>query len=362
MQPPRTRGDYSEKGSDMKDGTRRLRPMGIADILDETVELYKTSFVLLVGIAAVLYVPYSIFSQYFMTKYYPRLDQQTNPLDLLPMIGAAVLGGLWVMLVSPFVTGAMTYAISERYLSRQATVGTSFKRVLSWAVFWRLAGAAVANFAVMLAMIGISAGVIGLCVLVGHWRTEALFAAVPLTVILVIGAVFGGCYVLLRLVLLNCTIIVEMRPFIDSIVRAWKLVGGSMLKCLGLLALASIVVSIVSSIVVQPTQTLLTMGMMKGGPPAEWLLILHTLIGATSSTVLAPVTSIVTILLYYDIRIRKEGFDLELLASELHAKSRQASGWTPQPLPQEQTVQLPQEQVAPVQPEQPSPEEGPTAQ
>ena len=40
----------------MKDSTRRLRPMGIADILDETVELYKTSFVLLVGIAAVVVV------------------------------------------------------------------------------------------------------------------------------------------------------------------------------------------------------------------------------------------------------------------------------------------------------------------
>ena len=43
----------------MKEGRPRLRPLGIADILDETVELYKTNFLLLIGIAAVVYVPAS---------------------------------------------------------------------------------------------------------------------------------------------------------------------------------------------------------------------------------------------------------------------------------------------------------------
>ena len=349
----------------MRENTRRLRPMGIADILDETVELYKTSFILLIGIAAVLYVPYSIFTQYFMMKYYPRLDAPPqSPTDILPMIGAMVLGLLWVMIVSPFVTGAMTYAVSERYLSRQTTVMTSFKRVLSWAIFWRIALSVIVNFGVSIVMVGVIGGLIGLCVFIGTVNTTMLFVAIPLAVVLSLGALFGGCYVMLRLVLINCTIVVEMKPFVESFGRAWSIVTGHMLKCLGLLTLSTLVVGIVSSIVVQPTQLALTFSMAKGGRPAEWLLILHTLIGATSSTILAPVTSIVTILLYYDIRIRKEGFDLELLASELHAKSEQASAWTPQPLPQEQvTMQLPQEQVTTqVQPEQTRPDEGPAPQ
>lgn len=347
----------------MRESTRRLRPMGIADILDETVELYKTSFVLLVGIAAVLYVPYSIFTQYFMMKYYPRLDAQTSPADMMPMIGAGVLGGLWVMVISPFVTGAMTYAISERYLSRQSTVLASFKRVLSWAVFWRLLAAVAVNFGITIVMSGVIGGSIALCVFIGYSNTNALFVAIPIAVLLTLATLFGGCYVLLRLILINCTIVVEMKPFFESLSRAWSLVSGSMLKCLGLLVLATFVVGIVQSLVQQPTQMMLSMGLVKGGRPAEWLLLLHTLIGATSSTVLAPIASIVTILLYYDIRIRKEGFDLELLASELYAKSQQAPAWAPQPLPQEQTTQLPQEQVATqAQPEQTPPEEGPAVQ
>lgn len=348
----------------MKDSTRKMRPMGIADILDETVELYKTSFVLLVGIAAVLYVPYSIFSQYLTMKYYPRLDSAKGPGDILPFIGATAVGILWVMIVSPFVTGAMTCAISERYLSHPTTVLASFKRVLSWAVFGRILLAVVVTFAVTFAMMGVIGGVVALCVVVGYANTMWLFAAVPIGLLLSLGALFGGCYVLLRLALINCIIVVELKGIVESFSRAWTLMSGNMLKCLGLLALSTFVVGIVSSLVVQPTQTMLTMSMVKGGRPAEWLLILHTLIGASSSTLLAPITSIVTILLYYDIRIRKEGFDLELLANELHAKSRQAPAWAPQPLPQEQiTTQLPQEQVTTqVQPEQVPPEEGPTAQ
>lgn len=348
----------------MKDSTRRMRPMGIADILDETVELYKTSFVLLVGIAAVLYVPYSIFNQYLTMKYYPRLDSHTGPMDMLPMIGAAVIGMLWVIIVSPFVTGAMTYAVSERFLGHRATVSLSFKRVLSWAVFGRILLAVAVTLALVIVMLGIVAGVVAVCVIVGQANTTWLFVAIPIGLIITLGAMFGASYVGLRLALINCIIVVELKGFAESFSRAWNLMAGSMLKCLGLIALSTIVVGIVSSMVVQPTQTMLTMSIAKGARPAEWLLILHTLIGASSSTLLAPVTSIVVILLYYDIRIRKEGLDLELLASELHSKSQQAPAWAPQPLPQEQiTTRLPQEQVAPqIQPEQVPPGEGPTPQ
>ena len=64
-----------------------------------------------------------------------------------------------------------------------------------------------------------------------------------------------------------------------------------------------------------------------------------------------------TILLYYDIRIRKEGLDLELLAAELHANAKQAPAWAAQPLPQEQVPT-----ATPTVQEQAPPEEGPGPQ
>jgi hypothetical protein len=55
-------------------------------------------------------------------------------------------------------------------------------------------------------------------------------------------------------------------------------------------------------------------------------------------TLLAPIPAIVAILLYYDIRIRKEGFDLELLANELDQKTRELSAQDITSLPQEQII------------------------
>lgn len=336
------------KGSDMRDNARRMRPMGIADILDETVELYKTSFVVLIGIAAVLYVPYSIFNQYFTMKYLTHLDPMKQPStgSLIALLGGIILSVLWLVVASPFVTGAMTYAISERYLGRRATIGASFKRVFSAAIFFRIVVAILITLGVaMVAYVIIVAAVIG-CVPIGSWRTSLLWAAIPLAAVVSLAAVVGAGYVLLRLALINCVIVVESATFSECIGRAWNMMTGFMLKCLGILALTWTVVTIVSYLLLQPTQSLMTLGILKGGQAAEWILVLHTLIAALVSTVSAPVTSIVTILLYYDIRIRKEGFDLELLANELHARSRQP-GMTPQALPQEQTASLPQEQKPP---------------
>jgi hypothetical protein len=134
---------------------------------------------------------------------------------------------------------------------------------------------------------------------------------------------------------------------------------GDILKGLAVLGVTFIVSYIVQNMVEQPTGGVITAAMLKGGQAPTGIFVLHTLISATISVLLAPILSIVTILLYYDIRIRKEGLDLELLANELHAKSQQAPAWAPQPLPEEQvTMELPQEQIAtPPQQEQTPPEQ-----
>jgi hypothetical protein len=54
----------------------------------------------------------------------------------------------------------------------------------------------------------------------------------------------------------------------------------------------------------------------KGGFLLLFIVALGTAIG---STLVMPIGIVSTVLLYYDSRIRKEGFDLELLARELRA-------------------------------------------
>ena len=49
-------------------------------------------------------------------------------------------------------------------------------------------------------------------------------------------------------------------------------------------------------------------------------------LGTVVDVVFAPVFALVSVLLYYDLRIRKEGFDLEILAQEM--EQRKQSGGT----------------------------------
>lgn len=317
--------------------------MGIADILDETVELYKSSFVLLVGIAAVMNVPYSLFERYYSTAQTARILANPGRVpikDMTAFWGATAYAIAFLLLTAPIITGALTYAISERYLGRKVTIWDSFKRVLSISILWRLLITIFLKMAVVVFPVGLAAMAVGVgavSMITGH--------ATLLPVALGIGAVgvavgVGAVYVLLRLAVLEPTIVVERKTIGNALSRAWGCMPGSMVKCFVLLLLGWLVTTAVEAIVSVPTQMII---MAKAGNVSSTIMFLHVVVGAIASTILAPVMSIVTILLYYDIRIRREGLDLELLANDLDAKTREISAYNTQPLPQEQVT----EQVRP---------------
>ena len=324
----------------MNENARRMRPMGITDILDETVELYKSSFVLLVGIAAVLNVPYSLFERYYYASKASHI--LSNPgagmptKDMAGFWGATAWGLLFVLLTAPIITGALTYAISERYLGRKVTILGSFKRVFSLSIFGKLFLAILVKALILVVPVVAAALAVGMAMVsavMGHSTMIPL--AFGLGAVGLAGGV-AAAYVLLRLAVLEPTIVVEGKGFGSAFSRAWGFMHGNMVKCVSLLLLGWLVTSIVESVLSGPTQLVI---MTKGAAVSPAFLILHAVIGAVASTILSPVMSIVTILLYYDIRIRREGFDLELLAKDLDAKTREISTYSAQPLPQEQTTE-----------------------
>lgn len=319
---------------------QRMRPMGIADILDETVELYKSSFVLLVGIAAVMHVPYSILETWqtnrMMAMVAPSGQPPTSPSAAFAALGMAVLGLAYLLLLSPFVTGALTFAISERYLSRQVSIAGSFKRVFRLAMFGRLL------LAIGIKMVVVAVPAMLLAVAFGLGTVGAMTSSTGLIVLAVVLGLLGlpaagaAIYLLLRLSVLETSLVVENSGIGLALTRTWSLMRGNLLKCFVLVVIAGAVTFLLQMILQQPTKAVIASGIAKGVSASFVIVIIDALIAAVSSAVLAPVLSIVTILLYYDIRIRKEGFDLELLAAELDAKARQAGVWNAQPLPREE--------------------------
>jgi hypothetical protein len=119
-----------------------IKPLSIGGILDQTVALAKDHFGVLLGIAAVVYVPYGLINGFIMLTMMP--PQPTPPFDPSVMqeyqegvIKASLMStpvSLLFGLAGAIANGAMVWAVARAYLgeavSFDAAWGQAFRRAL----------------------------------------------------------------------------------------------------------------------------------------------------------------------------------------------------------------------------------------
>ena len=96
-----------------------------------------------------------------------------------------------------------------------------------------------------------------------------------------------------------------------SIPRAWRFSRGSFWRILGIYLLTSIIVYVVSQLVVTPF-TLVATFALQGDLSSGLGLVLINVGTAVASILTIVFTAAVVALLYIDVRIRREGLDVEL--------------------------------------------------
>lgn len=307
----------------MRDRTRRFRPMNIADILDETFELYRNNFVLFAGIAAIVIVPYSIIECLIGQRTPINPDPKAFGIYLL-CVGLICAP---LMLAYEIVTGVLTYAISQKYLGNNTDILTAYKRVLKPHTIFPFIGLIVMKWLAIMTpiaavifvafAIGIATGFAG--------GGASMIGTVLLILLSLLIATVATVYVGVRLMLVQPAFMVEMKGAINALGRTWTLMKGYILKGLGVLIIAGIIASVVPGIILAPIS--MATSPAKFSPtsgfqlvthqPSTALVIINMILSALAYTVTLPFTCIVSILFYFDTRIRKEGFDLEMLAREL---------------------------------------------
>jgi hypothetical protein len=263
----------------MEAAERRLRPLDLGDLLDAAFSLYRENFALFAGIVAVLGVPQGILGL-LATLARPSnvvsTSNGTTSIDSGSMesfIGLTLGSGVISLLFGTLTTGALAYAVSQRYLGRDVTIGEAYSAI-GFGTFFRLLGASI------LAAIAI---VLGLVLLI-----------VP------------GIILLVHWLFLPQTIVIERSSVGSAFGRSWNLVKGSAWRVVGIGLVIFIIVSVI------------------GGASGGILAAIVSLVGLPSAigVALQQVVSILIrpfelgalTLLYYDLRIRKEGFDLEHMA------------------------------------------------
>ena len=309
--------------------TEPLRPMSTGQVLDHTFALYRRNFLLFVGIACVGPAAYLIFQLLMVgSAVVPVGSQRVGTAGL--SFGFGVIAGLIVMLAGMAIAHAATVkAVAAVYLGRQISIAGAYRalsgrilRVLGVFLLVMLISAAAAGVIILVAV------VIGTVAVVGG--AKAGTAGTVLGIIVGLGAaVVGGVaaiaiYVRYSLAVQAC--VVEDLGVVAALKRSAVLSKGSRSRILTVYFVFGVLSYIVA------------FGL--GGIAAAGGTLLHNPILAMILIYVAtfiagalngPLATIGISLLYYDERIRKEAFDLQLMMSSLDAPGLSAAAPVPTP-------------------------------
>jgi hypothetical protein len=209
-------------------------------------------------------------------------------------------------LATTILTGLLILSVSRSVIGKRVSVGEvvrgSGKRI-AWVIgFTLLLG---------LAIIVVGALLIGLVVLVGN-STDSVGLLI-LTIFLVGAALaVGGCWIAVRTLLAPAALMLEGGGFWASVARAWRLTRGSFWRLLGLYVLVNILVGIVAQIVVFPI-TIIASFVLNDPFLTSGAAIAFTALGtAVATTITTVFMAGVVALAYIDVRMRREGLDVEL--------------------------------------------------
>lgn len=262
-----------------------LRPMSLGEVLDRTFTLYRERFLLFAGIAALPQLLLLLFK--FCALLVTRASVTGTGTPSSGLIGGAILGGLLGLLLVVFafaITQAATiWAVSELYLGREPSVRDAYLNAKG----------------MILVVIGVSI-LVGLATVVG-------------TVLLIIPGIILAC----RLAISVPVAIVEKESPVASMERSMELTRGFFWQMFLLLLLVFVLSFVVQALLSAPT-FIFAVGAAAAKHQVSVGVTIYSYISEFVSQVLiGPIGTISASLMYYNLRVQKEGFDIQHLFSSL---------------------------------------------
>jgi hypothetical protein len=297
-----------------------LRPMSTSQVLDRTFSLYRQNFLLFAGIAALppallLLGQLGLVGAGTLSILSGRTGLQ------IAAIGAAVLTGMALMALWIFgyalCTGASVYAVTRVHLGHKTSIAEAYKLMFPYAgtvlgivVLAFLAVAAVLMATVLLIVIP----VVGIrIILKGQPLASSVLVGI-LVLLLVIAAACAVFYLTAKFSLAVPSAVVERLGVVESLKRSWALAQGSVLRLILVNILAAVISFGLSAVLSLPYFMGIALALTKKSPAAMAPFIVWQYIADFLARSIAfPIATIAVSLIYYDERVRKEAFDLQLM-------------------------------------------------
>lgn len=295
--------------------------MTAGDILDQAIRLYRQNFVPLITIVAIVTLPVVIVQAISSALVFPITSNGVVSPPNLANTSASVAFFLVSFLVSLvggilslFEIGALVSFISERFLGREITVrqayGNAFRRWLSLLIAVILVGLVVIGLFVILIALATLPIIASSALLSSSARGPAGVLAglgTLLLCILFIPVTLGAVFMAMRWAFWLQAIVIENYNSTGGLGRSWKLTKGSFWRILGFNLLLGILVSVLSFSLLGAT----SVGLIFVGNPL-FQLVAQSIMSGLIGIIVYPLQFATLTVLYYDIRIRKEGLDLQL--------------------------------------------------
>jgi hypothetical protein len=314
-----------------------LRPLSLSQVLDRTFSLYRQNFLLFAGIAAL--PPALVMLGQLGFLLVGIVSRSGNSAASVAGIAAAVLIALaffgLALVGYALAAGASVYAVSRVHLGYKTTIVEAYKLMLSH--LGPILGIVVLAYIVVI--LPIVVGVVFLVIpiaMAGFGRSGEPSAGVIAGIVFGVFVVFVGAVASLflsaKLSLSVAVCVLERRGVFDSLKRAWSLADGAIWRVILVFLLAGAISTGLSLVLSIPYVIGMVLVISKKDPSAMTPFLAWQYFAQFLARALAgPIATIAVALIYYDQRVRKEAFDLQLMMEAIGQQAPPPPTPTPAP-------------------------------
>lgn len=262
---------------DLSATTVGFPPKDLAALLSETFKIYQNNFLLLLGVSLIGHIPF------FIGAFLSTATPTSTPTDAATSTPALTYDIIAVFIVG-FLAGvlasaATTYIVAGGYLGHRGTVAGGYAAAL------RFGPSLMASTLIYATAVGAAA------------LLSFVIIGIPLLIFILVAWFF---YV-------QAVMIEGKRP-VEALSRSWDLVRSNLLRVMGIglvyvsITILAVFASSLPGLLISGTENTTVMGN------------LFTTVG---SAIVAPFSYVGAVVVYLDLRARKEGYDVDSLAGDM---------------------------------------------
>jgi hypothetical protein len=278
-----------------------LRPRRVGEILDAAIKLYLGNARVLMGAAALVVVPLQVLAGIVLISTYDDgrdittgfsasfSNNTITTAEAHARLGATAINEVTQWIGTAFVLAACVKALSDAYLGQPISIESSLR-----------------------------------------FGVRRLLPLLALTIIYAIGIVVGFVLLIIPGIWLYCVwsvrvpvlIIERPNPF-HALGRSRRLVSGRWWSTAGVLIITAIMVAVVGGVI---DGIVTAVALASGTLSVPFAVLISVLSAVVTGVLLQPFSAAVVTVLYYDLRIRHEGYDIALLADQLGLEASSLPG------------------------------------